>query len=92
MTGKIDFGAHAHRCLFWNDCVEAHLLGLKPECRCFEACFKQDATLVLTYGEACAKVAGEEHPLRAGEQIQVPQGCPMRISTSGEADVMLLLR
>ncbi len=92
MTRKIDFGNHAHRCLFWNDCVQAHLLGLKPGCRSFEACFPQDATVIVTYGEACARIDGQDRELRAGDQIEVPHASSLRLFSSSEADVMLLLK
>ncbi|MCW0220937.1 MAG: hypothetical protein OJI67_21595 [Prosthecobacter sp.] len=92
MRRKIDFGNHAHRCLFWNDCVQAHLLGLKTGCLSFEACFPEDATVILTYGEACARVDGCERELRAGDQLEVPHASPLRLFTTSEADVMLLLK
>ncbi|HEY1081695.1 MAG TPA: hypothetical protein VGE29_05505 [Prosthecobacter sp.] len=92
MTRKPDFGDHAHRCLFWNDCVQAHLVGLKNGCRCFEACFPQDATVIVTFGEACARIAGQDRELRAGDQVEVPHASPLRLFTTSEADVMLLLK
>lgn len=92
MIRKIDFGNHEHRCLFRNDCVQAHLLGLKTGCRCFEACFLQDATVIVTYGEASARMDGCDHPMRAGDQLEVPHASPLRLFTSSEADVMLLLK
>ncbi|TDU81112.1 hypothetical protein EI77_00414 [Prosthecobacter fusiformis] len=92
MRRNIDFGNHAHRCLFWNDCVQAHLLGLKTGCRCFEAIFPQDATVIITFGEASARIDGRERELRAGDQVEVPQASGLRLFTSSEADVMLLLK
>jgi len=92
MTRKIDFGDHAHRCLFRNDCVQAHLVGLKTECPCFEACFPQDATVIITFGEASVRVAGHERQLNAGDQLEVPHASPMRLFSTSEADVMLLLK
>ena len=92
MRRNIDFGNHAHRCLFWNDCVQAHLLGLKTGCTSFEACFPEDATVIITFGEASARIAGCDHALRAGDQVQVPHASPFRLITRSEADVMLLLK
>ncbi|MBB5035869.1 cupin domain-containing protein [Prosthecobacter dejongeii] len=92
MRRTLDFGDHAHRCLFQNDCVQAHLLGLKAGCLCFEACFPEDATVILTFGEASARIAGSMHQLRAGDQVEVPHASPLRLLTSSEADVMLLLK
>ncbi len=92
MNRKIEFGDHEHRCLFRNECVQAHLLGLKSRCRCFEACFSEDATVIITYGEASLRFAGGEHALRAGDQVEVPHASPMRLFASHEADVMLLLK
>ncbi|SKA76599.1 hypothetical protein SAMN02745166_00207 [Prosthecobacter debontii] len=92
MTRRIDFGEHAHRCLFRNDCVQAHLLGLKPDCRCFEACFPASTTVIVTFGEASVRIPGCERELRAGDQLDVPQCSPLRLFTSSEADVMLLLK
>ena len=92
MRRNIDFGNHAHRCLFWNDCVQAHLLGLKTGCLSFEACFPQDATVIITFGEASARIDGCDHALRAGDQVEVPHASPLRLITSSEADVMLLLK
>ncbi len=92
MMRKIDFGNHENRCLFRNDCVQAHLLGLKTGCRSFEACFPQDATVIITFGEASARFGGCQHQLRAGDQVEVPHASPLRLMTSSEADVMLLLK
>lgn len=92
MIRKIDFGDHAHRCLFRNDCVQAHLVGLKSECHCFEACFPQDATVIVTFGEASARISGLDHELRAGDQVEVPHASTLRLFTSSEADIMLLLK
>lgn len=92
MMRNIDFGDHAHRCLFWNDCVQAHLLGLKPDCRCFEACFPQDSTVIVTFGEVRAQIGGRHQDLRAGDQLEIPHASPLRLFTSSEADVMLLLK
>lgn len=92
LTRKIDFGAHAHRCLFWNDCVQAHLVGLKPECRSFEACFPARTTVIVTFGEAQVRLPGGERELRAGDQVEVPSSSPLRLFTTTEADVMLLLK
>lgn len=92
MTRTIDFGNHEHRCLFWNDCVQAHLLGLRSDCRCFEACFKQKATVLITFGEARVHMGGQERPLKEGDQLEVPHSMPLRLVTSSEADVMLVLK
>lgn len=92
MRRTLDFGDHAHRCLFQNDCVQAHLLGLKPGCLCFDACFPQDATVIITFGEASVRIAGSTHQLRAGDQVEVPHASPLRLLTNSEADIMLLLK
>lgn len=92
MRRNIDFGNHAHRCLFWNDCVQAHLLGLKTGCTSFEACFPEDATVIITFGEASLRMDGRERMLKAGDQMDVPHARPLRLFTRSEADVMLLLK
>lgn len=72
--------------------MQAHLLGLKTGCHCFEACFPQDATVIITFGEASVRVDGCERELRAGDQLEVPHASPLRLFTASEADVMLLLK
>ncbi len=92
MMRKIDFGNHAHRCLFSNDCVQAHLVGLNQHCQCFEACFPQEATVIVTFGEVEARIGERQWAIRAGDQIEIPHASPLRLNTSSEADVMLLLK
>ncbi len=88
----IDFGAHAHRCLFRNDCVQAHLLALTRESRSFEAIFPAEATVIVTYGFACACFGNCVRQLHEGDLVQVPRSCLLRLSAEAEADVMLLMR
>lgn len=80
----------AQRCLFYNDCVQAHLLGLDHRCPCFEACAANETTVVITFGEATAYLDGAEVRLRCGERLRVPAACPLRLVTAGQADVLLL--
>lgn len=86
------FDDHSHRCLFQNECVQAHLLGLKARCPCFEACFPHKTTVIVTYGQARAQIAGRDTEMRAGDQVEVPQACVLRLMSDDEADVMLLLK
>lgn len=92
MTRKIEFGDHTHRCLFRNDCVQAHLLALRRDLSSYEACLPGNATLIVTYGSACACFDGCMRELREGDQLDIPRSCPLRISAEQEADVMLLVR
>ncbi|MFC5453488.1 hypothetical protein [Prosthecobacter fluviatilis] len=78
------------RCLFYNDCVQAHLLGLDRRCPCFEACAKDETTVVITFGEAAAYLDGAQVRLRRGERLRVPASCPLRLVASEAADVLLL--
>lgn len=80
----------SQRCLFHNDCVQAHLLGLDRRCPCFEACAADETTVVITYGEAAAYLDGAEVHLRCGERLRVPAACPLRIVAAKAADVLLL--
>ncbi len=82
--------AAPQRCLFQNDCVQAHLLGLDRRCPCFEACAVEETTLVVTYGAAAAFLDGAEFMLRCGERLRVPAACPLRLVARSEADVLLL--
>ena len=88
----IDFGCHAHRCLFKNECVQAHLVGLKNACRFYEGRFEENALVVVTFGEVAVSNAGNDRDLGAGQTMEVPASSVFRITTSTEADVMLLLR
>lgn len=78
------------RCLFYNDCVQAHLLGLDRRCPCFEACAANETTVVITFGEAAAYLDGAEVLLRCGERLRVPAACPLRLVAAEAADVLLL--
>lgn len=78
------------RCLFHNDCVQAHLLGLNRQCPCFESCVPSATTVIVTYGVARAFLDGAETPLFSGRPLHVPPACPLRLITRGEADVLLL--
>ncbi len=80
----------AQRCLFQNDCVQAHLLGLDHRCPCFEACAADETTVVITFGEAAAYLDGAEVQLRCGERLRVPAACPLRLVAAVQADVLLL--
>ncbi|MBN8420339.1 MAG: hypothetical protein J0L73_15580 [Verrucomicrobia bacterium] len=80
----------AQRCLFYNDCVQAHLLGLDPRCPCFEACAADETTIVITFGEAAAYLDGMPVHLRCGERLRVPAACPLRLVAADQADVLLL--
>lgn len=80
----------AQRCLFYNDCVQAHLLGLDRRCPCFEACAADETTVVITFGEAAAYLDGAEVRLRCGERLRVPAACPLRLVAAEAADVLLL--
>jgi hypothetical protein len=82
--------AAPQRCLFRNDCVQAHLLGLHRHCPCFEACAHDETTIIVTYGSAAAFLDGAEVALRCGEPLRVPAACPLRLVTDQEADVLLL--
>lgn len=92
MKRPFDFSGHAHRCLFRNDCIQAHLLGLTANGTSFESCLSQSATIIVTYGEACARIADQETQLRVGDQVEVPCACSLRLFTYTEADVMLLIK
>lgn len=92
MTRSIEFDGHTHRCLFRNDCVQAHLLALTGERRSYEAIFSGNATLIVTYGTACACFGNCVRQLQEGDQVEVPRACPLRISADDAADVMLLVR
>ncbi len=80
----------SQRCLFYNDCVQAHLLGLNRRCPCFEACAADETTVVITFGEAAAYLDGAEVRLRCGERLRVPASCPLRLVAEEQADVLLL--
>lgn len=80
----------AQRCLFYNDCVQAHLLGLDQRCPCFEACAADETTVVITFGEAAAYLDGTQVHLRCGERLRVPASCPLRLVAADAADVLLL--
>ncbi|MFZ2279678.1 MAG: hypothetical protein WAW39_17910 [Prosthecobacter sp.] len=80
----------AQRCLFYNDCVQAHLLGLDRRCPCYEACAADETTVVITFGEAAAYLDGAEVRLRCGERLRVPAACPLRLVAAEAADVLLL--
>jgi hypothetical protein len=80
----------AQRCLFYNDCVQAHLLGLDRRCPCFEACAADETTVIITFGEAAAYLDGAEVLLRCGERLRVPASCPLRLVAAEAADVLLL--
>lgn len=91
MKYRVEFDGHAHRCLFRNDCVQAHLLALAGERRSYEACFPCHTTLIVTFGRACACFGGCVQQLREGDQVNIPGACPLRISAEETADVMLLV-
>lgn len=80
----------SQRCLFHNDCVQAHLLGLDRRCPCFEACASDETTVVITFGEAAAYLDGTEVRLCCGERLRVPAACPLRLVAAEAADVLLL--
>lgn len=79
----------SQRCLFYNDCAQAHLLGLDRSCPCFEACAADETTVVITFGEAAACLDGTEVHLRCGERLRVPAACPLRLVAAEAADVLL---
>jgi hypothetical protein len=89
---SIDFGCRAHRCLFKNECVQAHLVGLKNTCRFYEGRFEEKALVVVTFGEVAVSNSGTDCHLEAGQTMEVPAASVFRITTTTEADVMLLLR
>lgn len=82
--------AAPQRCLFQNDCVQAHLLGLDRRCPCFEACDAAETTVVVTFGSADAFLDGRAVPLRTGDRLRVPPACPLRLVARSEADLLLL--
>lgn len=92
MIRSLEFDGHTHRCLFRNDCVQAHLLALTGERRSYEAILPGNATLIVTFGTACACFGNCVRQLQEGDQVEVPRCCPLRISADDAADVMLLVR
>lgn len=79
------------RCLFRNEDVEAHLVGVTNETRDFRACFSCQATLLVTFGSASVRMGGCALELHVGQQCELPAHCPLHLRASA-ADVLLLLR
>ena len=90
-SGGVCFDSRNHRCLFQNECLQAHLLGLKADCPCLDGRFPAGATLIVTYGEACARVQGRLSQLQAGDRLELPPASAFQVVTESEADVMLLV-
>lgn len=90
-TAGMCFDTRNHRCLFQNECLQAHLLGLKAGCPCVDGRFPAGATLIVTYGEACARVQGRLSQLHAGDRLELPPSGSFHLATETEADVMLLV-
>lgn len=79
------------RCLFRNEDVEAHLVGVSGDTQDVSACFSCRATLLVTFGHACVRLGGCALELSAGQQCELPPRCPLRLRATA-ADVLLLLR
>ena len=72
--------------------MQAHLVGLKQACRFYEGRFEESALVVVTYGDVALSTSGNDCDLGAGQTFEVPAAATFRITTTTEADVMLLLR
>ncbi len=92
MSQSCFFPGCPQRCLFRNDDVEAHLVGVTPDGGGVEACFSCRATLLVTFGRTCLRLGGKLLELATGQQCEVPPRCPVRLLAGQEADVMLLLK
>jgi glyoxylate utilization-related uncharacterized protein len=91
MSTNLRFGACPHRCLFRNHCVEAHLLGLSGQGQPFDACVAADLTLIVTYGNVCARIGSCMRTLTEGDQVEIPRSSALQLSTEQEADVILVV-
>ncbi len=82
----------ARRCLFRNECLQAHLLGLDSRCPCLEFCRAESTTLILTFGSAQVFMDDqEEQILTEGLAFPVPANRRLRLVAPSAADVMLLI-
>ncbi len=79
------------RCLFRNECLQAHLVGLKPADGPVTGRLAGAVTLVVAYGEAEACVAGRICRLREGERLSVEPECAFELRTEGETDLLVIL-
>ncbi len=80
------------RCLFRNEDVEAHLVGVSGGSQDVLACFSCRATLLVTFGHACVRLGDCALELSTGQQCELPPHCPLRVRAAATADVLLLLR
>lgn len=79
------------RCLFRNECLQAHLVGLKPADGLVTGRLAGAVTLMVAYGEAEACVAGRIRRLREGERLSVEPECAFELRTEGETDLLVIL-
>lgn len=79
------------RCLFRNEDVEAHLIGLGQGRKEVSGCFSCPATLLVTFGSASVWWRDQVWHLGCGQQCELPARCPLRLQAA-EADVLLLVR
>lgn len=78
------------RCIFRNECLQAHLLGLRLADGPVAGRFAGALTLVVAYGEADARVEGSFCRLREGQRLSIEPGCDFELRTEAEADLLVI--
>jgi hypothetical protein len=80
---------HPHRCLFCNDCVQAHLLGLDARQPDFSDCRAEPITLIITYGRVHMKTQQGRRTLSEGQSCKLEPGQDSHLNSTS-ADVMII--
>ncbi len=79
------------RCLFRNECLQAHLVALKPADGLVAGRLAGAVTLLVAFGEAEACVAGRVCRLREGERLSIEPECGFELRTEAETDLLVIL-
>lgn len=93
MTSRpLQFGPHSHRCLFCNDCVQAHLVGLDSANPEYGDCLAEPVTLIVTFGSVRVETPSASTIITEGTSCPVPQGVPFHARTEETADLMIIVQ
>jgi hypothetical protein len=66
-------------------------LGLPGLGEPFDACVAADLTLIVTYGNVCARIGSCMRKLTEGDHLEIPRSSALQLSTEQEADVILVV-